>query len=103
METITLADYIQYGFMAFMSLLLIALVVGQWRQLRETGKVMGRLTALERQVGELTERVARLEQTVMTLVGEVGEIKGRLDLMLRHRHEPETGRVILTPEEVSAD
>lgn len=103
METVTTADYILYGFLSFISVLLIALVVGQWRQSREIGEIKGRLTALERQVGELTERVARLEQTVMTLVGEVGEIKGRLNLMLIHRHEPETGQVILTPEEVSAD
>ena len=91
------------AFSAFISLLLVALILGQWRQSGDIGDIKGRLTALERQVSELDQRVTRLEQTVMTLVGEVGEIRGRLDLMLRHRHEPETGRVILTPEEVSAD
>ena len=103
METIALSDYILYGFLAFMCLLMVAMVAALWRQSRDIGEVKGRLTALERQVGALTERVAGLEQTVMTLVGEVGEIKGRLNLMLIHRHEPETGQVILTPEQTTAD
>ncbi len=103
METITTADYIMLGFLAFIALQQVAIVVALWRQSRDIGEIKGWITALERQVSDLTGRVANLEQTVMTLVGEVGEIKGRLDLMLRHRHEPETGRVILTPEEVSAD
>ena len=110
MDTITLADYIQYGFMAFMSLLMVAMFVALLRQGRDIGELKGRLTALERQVGELTARVNRLEEALMTLVGEVGEVKGsvqalhqKVDLVMRHRHEPETGRVILTPEEVAAD
>ena len=103
METIALSDYILYGFLGFIALLQVAMVVALWRQSRDIGEVKGRLTALERQVSGLSERVTRLEQTVMTLVGEVGEIKGRLSLMLIHRHEPETGQVILTPEQTTAD
>ena len=103
METIALSDYILYGFLGFIALMQVAMVAGLWRQSRGIGEVKGRFAALERQVSELTERVARLEQTVMTLVGEVREIKGRLYLMLIHRHEPETGQVVLTPEQTAAD
>ena len=58
----------------------------------------------------LTTRVERLEDGLSALAREVSEIKGlllalhqRVDLVMRHRHEPETGQVILTPEEIAAD
>ena len=110
METITLADYILYGFLAFMCLLLVTIVVALWRQARDSGEIKGRLTALERQVDELASRVTTLEQTVAALGREVSEVKGlvlalheRVNLVMRHRHDRDTGQVILTPEEVAAD
>ena len=117
METITLADYIQYGFMAFMSLLMIAMFVALLRQGRDIGELKGEVRGINRRLDDLTVRVERLEQTVMALTGkigehtgEIGEVKGMLqdlnrkvDLLMRHRHEPDTGQVFLTPEEVAAD
>ncbi len=110
METITLADYIQYGFMAFMSLLMIAMFVALLRQGRDIGELKGDIRGINRRLDELTARVNRLEEALMTLVGEVGEVKGsvqalhqKVDMLMRHRHQPETGQVILTPEEVAAD
>ena len=110
METITLADYIQYGFMAFICLLLITLVAGMFRQFRDSGETHGRLSGLEKQLSDLAGRVANLEQNMMTLTGEVGEVKGlvralhqKVDLLMRHRHDADTGQVILTPGEIAAD
>ena len=110
METITLADYIQYGFMAFMSLLMIAMFVALLRQDRDIGELKGDVRGINRRLDELTARVNRLEEALMTLVGEVGEVKGsvqalheKVDMVMRHRHAPETGQVILTPNEVTAD
>lgn len=103
METVTTADYILYAFLGFNALLMVAIVVALWRLSRDNGEMKGEIRGINRRLDELTGRVANLEQTVLTLVGEVGEIKGRLELMLRHRHEPETGRVVLTPEEVASD
>ena len=117
METITLADYIQYGFMAFMSLLMIAMFVALLRQGRDIGELKGDIRGISKRLDDLTVRVERLEETVMALAGrigehtgEIGEMKGMLqdlhrkvDLLMRHRHEPDTGRVFLTPEEVAAD
>lgn len=103
METVTTADYILYAFLGFIALLQVAIVVALWRQGGSIGELKGDVRGINRRLDELTGRVANLEQTVMTLVGEVGEIKGRLELMLRHRHDRDTGQVILTPEEVSAD
>ncbi len=121
---ITTEDYILYGFLAFIALLLVSIVVGMFRQFRDTGEIKGRLSGLERQLAEqsgriteqsgridsLSGRIDRLEQTVASLAGEVGEIKGlllalhqRVDLVMRHRHDAATGQVILTPEAVAAD
>ena len=117
METIELADYIQYGFMAFMSLLLIAMLVALLRLMKENGEIKGeleginnRLDDLSDRVGRSEERIGRLETAVASLNREIGELKGllvalhqRVDLVMRHRHQPDTGQVILTPEEVAAD
>ena len=114
---ITAEDYILYGFLAFIALLLVSIVVGMFRQFRDTGEIKGRLAGLERQLAEqsgrinsLSGRIERLEQTVASLTGEVGEIRGlllslhqRMDLLMRHRHDADTGQVILTPEAVAAD
>ena len=120
METIALSDYILYGFLGFMCLLMVAIVVALWRQARDAGEMKGRISGLERQIDEmngnltgrvesLEQRLERLEQTVMTLAAELGEVKGlvlalhqKVDMLMRHRHDRDTGQVILTPEEVTA-
>ena len=110
MDTIALADYIQYGFMAFISLLLIAMFVALLRQGQDIGEIKGRITGLEKQISDLSGRVGNLEQNVAALGREVAEVKGmvqalhlRVDLVMRHRHDRDNGQVILTPEEVAAD
>lgn len=110
MEAIALSDYILYGFLAFMCLLMVAIAVALWRQSRDIGELKGEVRGINRRLDELTERVTRLEQTVMTLDAELGEVKGlvlalhqKVDMLMRHRHDQETGQVILTPEEVAAD
>ena len=121
METITLADYVQYGFLAFIALLLVAMVVALIRQSGAIGELKGEVRGINLRLDEmskshsermdaLTARVERLEDGLSALAREVSEIKGlllalhqRVDLVMRHRHEPETGQVILTPEEIAAD
>ena len=58
----------------------------------------------------LEDRMERLEATVASQGREISEVKGlvislheRVDLMMRHRHDPDDGQVLLTPEEVAAD
>ena len=121
METITLADYVQYGFLAFIALLLVAMVVALIRQSGAIGELKGEVRGINLRLDEmskshsermdvLTTRVERLEDGLSALAREVSEIKGlllalhqRVDLVMRHRHEPETGQVILTPEEIAAN
>ena len=110
METITLADYVQYGFLAFICLLLISMFVALIRLTKENGEIKGELRGINKRLDDLTARVATLEQTVAALGREVSETKGlivalhqRVDLVMRHRHDPDNGQVVLTPEEVAAD
>ena len=132
METITLADYVLYGFLGFIALLLVAMFVALIRQSGAIGELKGEVRGINHRIDEmskshsermnamgesfsqrmdaLTTRVERLEDGLSALAREVSEIKGlllalhqRVDLVMRHRHEPETGQVILTPEEIAAD
>ena len=110
MDTIALADYIQYGFMAFISLLLIAMFVALLRQGQDIGEIKGEIRGINKRLDELTARVTTLEQAVAALGRELAEVKGmiqalnqRVDLLMRHRHDQDNGQVILTPEEVAAD
>ena len=132
METITLADYVLYGFLGFIALLLVAMFVALIRQSGAIGELKGEVRGINLRIDEmskshsermdamgesfsqrmdaLTTRVERLEDGLSALAREVSEIKGlllalhqRVDMVMRHRHEPETGQVILTPEEIAAD
>ena len=121
METITLADYIQYGFMVFMCLMLVTILVTLLRQARDLGELKGEVRGINRRIDEinnhlsgrmdsLTARMERLEETVAAQGREISEIKGltialhqRVDLVMRHRHDQDDGQVLLTPEEVAAD
>ena len=109
METITLADYILYAFLAFMCLLLVAIVVALWRQARDSGEIKGRLTALERQVGAYLSRLNTGAKYVdanrrsWRSQGFVQALHQRVDLVMRHRHQPEKRAGDPHSEEVSAD
>ena len=121
---ITAEDYILYGFLAFIALLLVSIVVGMYRQSHDIGQLRGQnegiqrqLTELSGRIGELsgrmdglTGRMERLEQVVASQAAELGEVKGillalnrQMGLLMRHRHDGATGQVILIPEEVAAD
>ncbi len=95
--------YILYGFLAFISLLLVALVGFQIRQSFTMGRIVGELSTL-------TARVERLEEQMGTVREQLAEVRGlvlamhdRMDLLMRHHHD-DAGRVVIVPaEEVAAD
>ncbi len=145
--------YILYGFLAFISLLLITLVATTLRTAQDIGILKRGQTALGEKIDHvernlnaridgveqnLNARIDRVEQglnaridgveqslggrldrvesridlvenRLFLLAQDVSEIKGsvqalheRVDLVMRHRHQP-TGEVVLTPEELPAD
>ena len=96
---ITADLYILYGFLAFISLLLIAILGALYRQSRDIGELKS-----------IIPRVGRLEEQMGTVREQLAEVRGllvamheRMDLLMRHHHD-DAGRVIIVPaEEVAAD
>ena len=96
---ITAELYILYGFLAFISLLLIAILGALYRQSRDIGELKS-----------IIPRVGRLEDQMGTVREQLAEVRGllvgmheRMDLLMRHHHD-DAGRVIIVPaEEVAAD
>lgn len=96
---ITVADYYLYGFLAFISLLLITLIGIQLRQSRDIGELRSmipRIESLEGQMGTVREQLAEVRGLVVSM-------HERMDFLMRHHHD-EAGRVVIVPaEEVAAD
>ncbi len=117
MSEVTANAYILYAFMAFQSLLLLALLGAVLRLMFLVGRIQGDINGLREAIAALTVRVERLEEQVIDLRTQiaglreqVGEIRGslralheRVDLVMRHRHDGQTGGVILTPTEPVPD
>ena len=127
MDVITSELYILYGFLAFISLLLVAILGMVYRQGRAIGQLEGQFDGLNERINglnqqmrdmnaridgvetSLTARIDRLEEQMANLREQVAEVRGllvslheRVDLLMRHRHD-DAGRVVITPEEVAAD
>ena len=115
---VTVNAYILYAFMGVIVLLLVALLGAVFRMLyvmgglqveiaalwRAMGEVKQEIADLREQVSQLREQVSQLREQVSQLRERVAEnrslildINRRIDLMMRHRHDPDTGNVVLTP------
>ena len=112
--------YILYGFLAFISLLLVAALGFLIRIAFAVGRLQGQYNGLSEQMNGLSEqmrelnaslnaRIDRLEEQMNNFREQLAEVRGlmrglhdRLDLLMRHRHD-DAGRVVIIPEEVAAD
>ena len=112
--------YILYGFLAFISLLLVAAVgfliriafavgrlQGQYNGLSEQMREMNaslnaRIDRLEEQMNNFREQLADFREQLAEVRGLIRGLHDRMDLLMRHRHDA-AGRVVITPEEVAAD
>ncbi len=120
---ITAEDYILYGFLAFIALLLVTILGVLYRQSRDIGELKGQFNGLitrmdgfesrmdrfETRMDRFEARMDRFEQQLAAQGEQIAEIRGmmlalheRMDLLIRHRHD-DAGRVVITPEEVAAD
>ncbi len=113
--------YILYGYLGFMSLMLVAMLgfmiwlaisvgrlQGQFSGLTEQMKEMnGNLTArierLEQQMADFREQLADFREQLAEVRGMMRALHDRMDLLMRHRHN-DAGQVVIVPaEEVAAD
>ena len=91
--------YILYGFLAFISLLLVAILGALYRQSRDIGE----LKSIIPRVGRLEEQMGTVREQLAEVRGLVVAMHERMDLLMRHHHD-DAGRVIIVPaEEVAAD
>ena len=115
---VTVNAYILYAFMGLIVLLLIAMlgavfrmlyVVGGlkadnaalWRAIddmkQEIASVRQEIASVRQEMADLREQVARLRELVAENRGLILELHRRIDLLMRHRHDEDTGNVVLTP------
>ena len=101
--------YILYGFLGFMSVILVALTVAVIRLSFVVGRLNGQLTGLTERVGRLEVKVDENTKAISDLNERVAEIRTmifgineRINLLMRHRHDG-VGRVYIIPEETPAD
>ncbi len=108
--------YILYGFLAFIGLLQVTIVVALIRQSHSIGRIEGQLNGLasrverleqemvnfREQLADFREQLADFREQIAEVRGMVRALHDRMDLLTRHRHD-DAGRVVITPEEVAAD
>ena len=115
---------ILYAFMGFMGLLQLAILGVLFRLLFVVGRVQGDINGLRGEInglrGEINriwEAIAGLRQEVADLRSQIADLREqvaenrgllralheRVDLVMRHRHDEQTGGVILTPTEPVPD
>ena len=117
-------NYILYAFMGFQSLLLLALLGATLRLMSQVGRIQGEIIGLRgennslrgeinglrgeinrlwEEVRDLREQMAHLREQVAENRGLLRSLHERMDLVMRHRHDGQTGRVVLTPTEPVPD
>ena len=110
--------YILYAFMGVIVLLLIALLGAVFRMLYVMGGLKVEIAALWRAVGEIRQGIASIRQEIASVRQEIADLREqvaqlrervaenrgllldlyrRIDRMMRHRHDADTGNVVLTP------
>ena len=101
--------YILYGFLAFIGLLQVTIVVALIRQSHSIGRMEGQLNGLASRVERLEQEMVNFREQLADFREQLAEVRGmmralhdRMDLLTRHRHD-DAGRVVITPEEVAAD
>ena len=101
--------YILYGFLAFIGLLQVPIVVALIRQSHSIGRMEGQLSSITTHVERLEEQMVNFREQLADFREQLAEVRGmvralndRMDLLMRHRHD-DAGRVVITPEEVVAD
>ena len=107
---------ILYGFLAFMSLILVTMLGFLVRLAISVGRIEGllngltaRVERLEQEMVNFREQLVYFHEQLANFREQLAEVRGmmralhdRMDRLTRHRHD-EAGRVVITPEEVAAD
>ena len=101
---------ILFAIMGFQGLLVVTMLVAVLRLSSVVGRLEGRIDGIREEMRNIRQEVAGLRQQVAGLREQVAENRGllralheRVDLVLRHRHDDQSGAVMLTPAEAVPD
>ena len=105
---------ILFAIMGFQGLLVVTMLVAVMRLSSTVGRLEGTISGIREEIRNLREDMRNLQETLTTrierLEEQVAENRGllralheRVDLVMRHRHDEQTGGVILTPTEPVPD
>ncbi|CAI8030627.1 hypothetical protein GBAR_LOCUS17357 [Geodia barretti] len=107
---------ILFAIMGFQGLLVVTMLVAVLRLSSVVGRLEGRIDGIweelrnirqevagREQVAGLREQVAGLREQVAENRGLLRALHERVDLVLRHRHDDQSGAVMLTPAEPVPD
>ena len=119
-NAVSVHPYFIYAGVSFLFLVMLAMLAALFRLLMVVGRMEGRLMGLENAVADLREQMAALREQVVivreqmaalreqvatlrdqvaSLRQQVATLNERVDLLLRHRHDRNTGTVTLPPGE----
>ena len=109
---------ILFAIMGFQGLLVVTMLVAVMRLSSTVGRLEGTISGIREEIRNLREdmredmrnlqetltaRIERLEERVAENRVLLRALHERVDLMMRHRHDEQTGGVILTPTEPVPD
>ena len=112
---------ILFAIMGFQGLLVVTMLVAVMRLSSTVGRLEGTISGIREEMQNLREdmrnlredmrnlqetltaRIERLEERVAENRALLRALHERVDLMMRHRHDEQTGGVILTPTEPVPD
>ena len=101
---------ILFAIMGFQGLLVVTMLVAVLRLSSVVGRLEGRIDGIWKEMRNIRQEVAGLREQVAGLREQVAENRGllralheRVDLVLRHCHDDQSGAVMLTPAEPVPD
>ncbi len=105
---------ILFAIMGFQGLLAVTMLAAVMRLSSTVGRLEGTISGIREEMGNLrgdmrnlqetlTARIERVEEQVAENRGLLRALHERVDLVMRHRHDEQTGGVVLTPTEPVPD
>ena len=105
---------ILFAIMGFQGLLVVTMLVAVMRLSSTVGRLEGTISGIREEMRNLREDMRNLQETLTSRIERVEErvaenrgllraLHERVDLVMRHRHDEQTGAVILTPTEPVPD
>ena len=95
--------YIIYGFWAFISLLLVVMLVVSFRNTRDLHRLLGEVRGIHTRLDETNRLITETNRLLDETNRIISRTNRRIEKVNADQHDDASGEVILTPEQVAAD